>query len=233
MENLMTQTVLIPGLMNDGWVWRHQIAALSRLGPVHIAYNDGCDSLTSMARRILDATNGPLALVGHSMGGRVALEVAALAPDRVTRIALVASGAQGVSSIEADTRMNLVQLAQNSGIAAVADAWMPNMVGKNGRDNPGLMAGLKAMLCRVEVANFAAQQHALLHRSDRMDLLAHLHIPALFISGSEDQSSSPAFNQQMAGLCPYGSHVELPDAGHMLPIEAPKALMELLGGFLA
>jgi len=229
----MTQIVLIPGLMNDGWVWRHQIAALSRLGPLHIAHNDGCDRLSDMATRILEATNGPLALVGHSMGGRVALEVAALAPDRVTRIAMVASGAHGVSPSEADGRMKLVHLAQQSGMSAVADAWMPDMVGKAGRANPGLMAGLKAMLCRVDMWDYAAQQQALLHRPDRMNLLANLHIPMLFVSGSEDQSSSTAFNQQMAGLCADGSSIDLPDTGHMLPIEAPTALTDLLRDFLA
>lgn len=229
----MTQIVLIPGLMNDGWVWRHQIAALSRLGPLHIACNDGCDHLTDMATRILEAANGPLALVGHSMGGRVALEVAALAPERVTRLAMVASGAQGLGLNEADGRMRLVHIAQNSGMAAVADAWMPDMVGAAGRDNPGLMAGLKAMLCRVDVDDFAAQQHALIHRSDRMDLLAHLHSPTLFISGSEDHSSSTSFNQQMAKISANGLSVELPHAGHMLPIEAPTALTDLLRGFLA
>ncbi|WP_221791854.1 alpha/beta fold hydrolase [Aquisediminimonas sediminicola] len=229
----MTQIVLIPGLMNDGWVWRHQIAALSRLGPLHIACNDGCDHLADMAARILEATNGPLALVGHSMGGRVALEVAALAPERVTRLAMVASGAQGLGLNEADGRMRLVQIAQNSGMAAVADAWMPDMVGTAGRDNPGLMAGLKAMLCRVAVDDFAAQQHALIHRSDRMDLLAQMHIPTLFISGSEDHSSSTSFNQQMAQMSANGLSVELPHAGHMLPIEAPTALTDLLRGFLA
>jgi pimeloyl-ACP methyl ester carboxylesterase len=167
------------------------------------------------------------------MGGRVALEVAAAAPDRVTRLILVASGAQGVGPNEADGRMKLVHLAQTSGMAAVADAWMPSMVGAAGRDNPGLMGGLKAMLCRVDKWDFAAQQQALIHRPDRMNLLANLSIPMLFASGSEDQSSSTAFNQQMAGLCTDGTSVELPRAGHMLPIEAPMALTELLGAFLA
>ena len=71
------QIILIPGLMNDGWVWRHQLGPLSRLGPVTIASNDGCDSLKDMASRILSASQGPLAVAGHSMGGRVALEVVA------------------------------------------------------------------------------------------------------------------------------------------------------------
>ena len=83
------QIVLIPGLMNDGWIWRHQIGQLSRITSVTIARTDGCDSLAAMADRILGHTAGPLMVIGHSMGGRVALEVVARAPERVKRLALL------------------------------------------------------------------------------------------------------------------------------------------------
>ena len=46
------QIILIPGLMNDGWVWRHQFGALSRIAPVTVARTDGCGSLREMAERI-------------------------------------------------------------------------------------------------------------------------------------------------------------------------------------
>ena len=61
--------ILIPGLMNDGWVWHGVIGALSRLGPIHIARTDGCDSLAAMARSIAESVNGPMVVIGHSMGG--------------------------------------------------------------------------------------------------------------------------------------------------------------------
>jgi pimeloyl-ACP methyl ester carboxylesterase len=229
----MAQIVLIPGLMNDAWVWRHQLGVLSRLGPVHIACNDGCDRLDGMAARILDATSGPLAVIGHSMGGRVALELALAAPERVTRLALVASGAHGVGAAEADGRRHLVDLARRDGMGAVADAWMPAMVGAAGRANAGLMQGLKAMLSRCAVDIFAAQQHALLHRQDRMGSLATLPCPTLFVAGDEDPTSSPAFNREMAALARHGQYVELDNAGHMLPIEQPSALAAQLRAFIA
>ena len=106
------QIVLIPGLMNDGWVWRHQIGALSRFAPVVVAHNDGCDSLGAMAERILSIGRGPMAVIGHSMGGRVALEVAVRAPGRVARLGLLDTGAAGPSAAEAKERMGLVDLAR-------------------------------------------------------------------------------------------------------------------------
>ena len=62
------QIILIPGLMNDAWVWRLQAGPLSRIAPVTVANNDGCDSLGAMAERILALSHGPLAVVGHSRG---------------------------------------------------------------------------------------------------------------------------------------------------------------------
>ena len=71
----MTALVLIPGLMNDEWVWSFVRPALEKRLPVHVPYLLGHDSLVQMASMILAETSGPLAVAGHSMGGRVAMEV--------------------------------------------------------------------------------------------------------------------------------------------------------------
>src|SRR3546814_5373064 len=101
--------------MNDGWVWRKQLPALSRLGPVMVARNDGHDTLAGMARDILDRSAGPLAVVGHSMGGRVALEIARAAPERVTRLALLDTGANAAADAESGARNAPVGLARRGG----------------------------------------------------------------------------------------------------------------------
>ena len=83
----MTQAetlVLVPGLMCDDTVWRHQITAFSTGRDVLVAEHGLSDSLGAMAERILDSAASRFALAGHSMGGRVALEVVARAPERVT-----------------------------------------------------------------------------------------------------------------------------------------------------
>ena len=91
----MTQPtlVLIPGLLCDEFVWSAQRRALSAQAQVWVADHGLLDSLTDMALAIL--SNAPaeqFALAGHSMGGRVALEVMRLAPHRVQRLALLDSG---------------------------------------------------------------------------------------------------------------------------------------------
>ena len=222
------QIVLIPGLMNDGWVWRHQIGALSRFGPAFVAHNDGCDSLSAMAERILSASQGPIAVIGHSMGGRVALEVIARAPARVARLALLDTGAGGPGKAEAAGRMKLVDLARTEGMAAVAREWLPPMLAPANRDNQGLVGGITEMLERCTPDIFAGQQKALIERPDRTALLADIGCPTFVAAGSEDEWASPAQHGEMAEAIPNVTLRIIEGSGHMLPVEAPEALTDLL-----
>jgi pimeloyl-ACP methyl ester carboxylesterase len=87
---MKTQLVLIPGLMCDAAVWQPVLDAWPAVSQdAKMADHGHASSLPQMAQQILDSFAGPLALVGHSMGGRVALEVLRLAPERVRKIALL------------------------------------------------------------------------------------------------------------------------------------------------
>jgi pimeloyl-ACP methyl ester carboxylesterase len=220
--------ILIPGLMNDGWVWRGQIGALSRFGPVTVAHNDGCDTLADMASRILSSSTDPIAVVGHSMGGRVALEVVTQAPERVLRLALLDTGADGPSEAEAAGRLRLVDLARAEGMRAVAREWLPPMLAAANRADEGLVAGITEMLERCTAEIFAGQQQALITRPDRTALLPKIACPVLVATGSEDAWAPPAQHEAMANMLPAGYAKVVAGSGHMLPVEAPEALTELL-----
>lgn len=226
------QIVLIPGLMNDGWVWRHQLGPLSRIAPVHIALTDGCRSLGEMADHILAETAGAIMVVGHSMGGRAALEVVARAPDRVDKLVLLDTGAAPPSPSEAEGRKRLVEIARRDGMAAVAEGWLPPMLSPEARNNRGLIDGIVAMLERCDPESFAGQQLALIHRPDHRPLLPTIACPTLCAAGSEDAWSPPTDHAEMARTIPAGRFAEIKGAGHMLPVEAPEALTRLLADFL-
>jgi pimeloyl-ACP methyl ester carboxylesterase len=89
----MQSLVLIPGLGSDGAVWRRTIAALD--GKIDCRVGDTLSdaTLASMARRILHQAPKSFALAGVSMGGMVALELIKIAPERVSRLALVDTNA--------------------------------------------------------------------------------------------------------------------------------------------
>src|SRR6218665_2422269 len=82
--------LLLPGLLCDRANWAAQCAGLAELADCHVPVYSALDSIESMAEHVLRvAPSGGCALAGHSMGGRVALEVIRRAPERVERIALL------------------------------------------------------------------------------------------------------------------------------------------------
>ena len=79
-----TTLVLLPGLMCDAAVWAPQVQALSPQAHCFVPHWGPLDTLTAMAEHVLaTAPARTFALAGHSMGGRVALEVMRMAPQRL------------------------------------------------------------------------------------------------------------------------------------------------------
>ena len=212
--------VLVPGLMCDDAVWRHQIAALSAGRDIQVAEHALCDSLGLMAERILDTAPASFALAGHSMGGRVALEVMARAPKRVTKLALLDTGYQALAPGEAGQRekagrYRLLEIAQKSGMLTMAEEWSHGMVYPARLTDRPLMHAVQSMIARATVQQFAAQIRALLERPDRTALLTSLRLPTLVLCGRNDSWSPLARHEDMAALI-AGSHlVPVPDCGHM------------------
>lgn len=230
----MTPTiVLIPGLMNDAWVWRQQIPDLSRLGPVVVARNDEQDTLAGMARDIVGSANGPLAVAGHSMGGRVALEVARAAPDRVTRLALLATGAGAAAPTEAASRMELVELARTKGMDAMIEVWLPPMLAPDVPHGGQVWNGIADMMKRVGPDILERQQRALINRSDANDVLDRLDVPVALIAGEFDAWSTPDQHRQMAARAKHPVLTVVQGSGHMIPVEQPDALTAALMDWLA
>lgn len=225
---MFSTIVLIPGLMSDGWIWSGQIPLLSRHGPVLVASNDSAGSLTEMAHAILGRCSGRLAVAGHSMGGRVALEMARVAGERIDRLALVDSGAGPPGDGEAAARLALVDLARREGMAAVTDAWLPPMLGPALERGGEIWNGLAAMIGRSTPAILARQQQALIDRRDAHDVIAALTVPIAFIAGAHDVMGLPGQQRRMAAPARRPLVAIIEHAGHMAPVEAPEAVAAAL-----
>jgi len=234
--------VFAPGLMCDAEVFQAQIAAFEPKLPVQVIDYGVLDSLPAMAARVLQQAPPRFALAGHSMGGRVALEVMRqikdVAPERVTHLALLDTGCHALPEGEAaeserEIRLGFLRLAQNKGVAAMARAWVRNMVHPDRLADKPLIDAIASMFARKPVAVYAAQIKALLARPEAFPLLAQIRCPTLVLSGNEDTNSPPAVNLEMAGAI-VGDQLDIiPHCGHMAPMERPEAVSDALRTLLA
>ncbi len=227
-----TPLILIPGLMCDHSVWSPLLPFLNKELEIHTADHGDSDSLTDMAQRILNTTPLLFDMAGHSMGGRVALEVYRLAPERVRRIALMNTGYLPLATGEAGEkeragRMQLLAIAQSQSVRAMATQWVRNMVAPARLQDEVLIKQITDMFERKTAAVFESQLHALLNRLDASDVLQRIHIPCMVMTGEHDGWANVAQHRAMAALVPLQPAVcVIPNAGHMLTMEEPDAVAQ-------
>src|SRR5512138_3857247 len=124
----METIYLLCWLLCDDEVWQGQAPELRKHYDVRIASFQGFDSIGAMAEHVLDTAPERFSLAGHSMGGRVALEVYRRAPQRIERLALLDTGYEPVASGEGERRAVLVNKALAEGVSAIAELWGRPMI---------------------------------------------------------------------------------------------------------
>lgn len=227
-----TPLVLLCGLLCDHRVWDGVADRLGDTAQVTIHSFAGCRTITEMAEQVLAAAPERFALAGHSMGGRVALEVYRLAPERVMRLALLNTGVHPRSESEVPGRRRLLDLAFDKGMAAVAEAWLPPMVGETCRADRALMADLTDMILAHTPEQFDGEIQALLNRPDAEAVLPLVNVPTLLLSSDEDQWSPVAQHADIQRQLPGSRLVALSGVGHMSTVEAPQAIADALRQWL-
>lgn len=226
----MTRTplLLLSGLLCDRFVWDAVARQLQDSVDITIVSFAGCSSIPEMAEKVLATAPEHFALAGHSMGGRVALELVRQAPQRVTRLALLNTGIHPRSEAEVAGRQRLLDLSKSEGMAAVAEDWLPPMMSTRGRSNPALMEQLKQMVQRHCAEDFNGQIQALLNRPDATGVLPLIKVPTLLLSGDEDQWSPVAQHLAIQQQLPGSQLVALKGVGHMSTVEAPDQVAQAL-----
>jgi pimeloyl-ACP methyl ester carboxylesterase len=229
--------VLIPGLSCDDAVWAAQIAALRDQRSIVVIDHAELDSLVDMAQAVLERAPPQFALAGHSMGGRVALEVMRVAPQRVLRLALLDTGYEALATgaagdREVATRQLLLDIAKDQGMRAMGIEWARGMVHPDGLENAQLMSAIHDMIARKTPAQFAAQIRALLHRPNAADVLCAIRCPSLVLCGRQDHWAPWARHVDIAERIANSVLVGIDRCGHMSPMEQPDAVTAAIWDWL-
>jgi pimeloyl-ACP methyl ester carboxylesterase len=219
--------ILIPGLLCDEALWRHQIEYLRDSLTVTVADVTRDDSIPAMAERLLADAPKSFALAGLSLGGYVAQEVMRQAPERVERLALMATNARADSEEQTKTRSGLIKLAEIGKFKGVTPRLLPNLVHPDRLNDPTVADVVLQTAERVGQEAFVRQQKAIMARTDGRADLEAVRVPTLVLAGRQDLLCPPKVQEEMASRLPNGKLVFIEDCGHLPPLERPRATTAL------
>jgi 3-oxoadipate enol-lactonase len=175
----------------------------------------------------------PVVLCGLSMGGYIAWQFFQKYRDRIKALILCDTKASADSPEQAAGRKKLAQEVLTLGAHAAVDVMLPRLVSpKTAERQPGVVSDLRKMILRNSPVSIAATLRGLAERPDCTQLLPSIDVPTLIICGEEDQISTSAEMKAMAQAIPGSQFVEVPDSGHMSPMENPDVVNATIDRFL-
>lgn len=165
-------------------------------------------------------------LIGISVGGMIAQELALWQPQRVAALVLCDTGAR-IGTLQSWN--DRIAAVNQNGVESIADMvlarWFTDALPAPAR------AGWRNMLARTPKAGYAGTCAAL-RDCDQTEHLARLICPTLVLCGDSDTSTLPELNRTLAGLIPNAEFALIAGAAHLPCIEQPASMIAHIRAFL-
>lgn len=171
------------------------------------------------------------AVVGLSMGGLVAMDLATTHPGRWWALGLVATTAEAVTAQERAVRNERADLVESEGIQVLVDYMQTGLYGP--RATPDLRSRVDAMMAQAPVAGAAAALRGRAQRPDYRSRLRELDIPGFVCVGSEDPWSNDTVTAEIIGHLQHPELLIIDGAGHLPNLEAEDMFTANLMQFLS
>ncbi|QQQ80451.1 alpha/beta hydrolase [Saccharothrix sp. 6-C] len=204
---------------------------LYRLGTGEPSLDTVVDGL---ARLLDDRGEDRAVLVGCSFGGYAAMAFLRRHPDRVRGLGLIGTRAAADTDEERARRLGFAERVTDPALGpALVDATAPLLLGAGTRRRrPDLRGRVDEMVRSIAPADVAWAQRAIAARTASFDVLAAYTGPAVVLAGAEDALVPLDDARAMAATLPRGALEVVPDAGHLLPLEAPEVVDKALASLL-
>ncbi|GAG96639.1 unnamed protein product [marine sediment metagenome] len=186
------------------------------------------DSISQMAKKAIATIPGKsaAAVIGFSMGGMVAMEIARQAPQRISKLALLNSNFHADLADRRATRaQHLEQTASMSMGNVIRQFYLERYL-----HQPSLRAEelIINMATELGTACFKAQIKALSTRQASGATLKRIHKPALILGGNQDSVCPPEIQARMHQMIEGSELVMLDDCGHFSMLEKPQDVNDAL-----
>lgn len=219
--------------MLDQRMYTAQIAALQHDHTTSVADITGAESVQALAAGVLQRAPAKFALVGLSMGGIIALHMVAVAPERITHLALLDTTPHVDLPERSALRIEQIARVEEGGLQALLRHSMkPLYLAARNRKDTALLSAVMDMGLALGPDVFRRQSLALRNRPAITDVLGAVRCPALVLCGREDILCSVDVHVAMAGAIESADLLVLADTGHLSAMESPHrvsaAILDLL-----
>lgn len=212
--------------MADATLWDDMRDRLAPFGPLVHADLRHDATLEDMARRALAAAPPSFVLVGFSMGGYVAREIARQAPGRVRALALIATSTRPDAPALRQSKAKVAQAAPSVSFAGLSRVAIATSLHPKDSANEALIERVRMMGVRLGGAAFRNQ--SLLERPGDLHLLDRIRCPTLVVAAGHDRLRSIEESRELHEGIAGAEFALIEDSGHMIPIEAPRQLADVL-----
>ncbi len=224
--------VLIPGLMADARLFLPQMVALGAARQMQVCLPVRGETVEQISEAMLAGLPDRFALLGHGLGGDVALDLVRRVPDRVTRVVLMATDPLAEPPATAAAREARMVAARSGRLAQAMREEIPAGALADTPWRADVMALVTDMALGLGEGVFLRQSKALQRRPDMQKTMRKVRLPALVLAGAADTLVPLRRQEFTAQLMPYGQLQVVPEAGHLASLEQPEAVSAALEAFL-
>ena len=228
---LRESLVMIPGTLCDERIFAQQAKYLRRCCNVILVNYKDLRSLKDWPNQLLSKLPLNFSVVGVSLGGIWALELLRLEPQRINRIALIASNAEAASKVSILRSKKMWVNWRVSGHKSVIDKVSKQYFyhDLNLKKHLPLIEDM-AQKTKSHVAKLTFEWAA--KRPSSYDVISHYERPILLVSGEKDSMCPKETQIKIAQNNSLANWIEIPRCGHFISLEHPKKLNQFLHGWL-
>lgn len=176
----------------------------------------------------------PVVLCGLSMGGYIAFQFWRKHAARLRALILCDTRATADSPEVAAGRLAMADRLRHELPASLVETMTPRLFAESThRQHPEVVEGLRHVMMSTNPRGIAAAARGMAERPDMTASLDEIRCPTLVVVGRNDVISPPAEMRGMVEAIPGAKFVEIPEAGHMAPLENPAAVNAAIRTFLS
>ena len=223
----MQKVYFISGTMCTIDLWKFVFPKLENMIPIHIDITSAT-SFDEINKIILTKIEAPAIIIGFSLGGFSALNFAVHYPKKVMKLVIIAANTNGLNEKEIKLRKNTISFLNEHKYNGISKMRIQQFLHPKNYHNQEIISVIKKMDADLGKDILIRQLKA---TSTRLEISKHvlkLNVPMLFIAAENDTLVVPKSIKDFVNQVQKGKFINIKNCGHMIPLEKPKELSDLL-----